>query len=54
MGGPSSVCNASMRVKDFGKVWFLLFNQCLQLGNFPHLFKGKDLIFLVTVNRQAS
>lgn len=50
MGSPSRMCNTGMTVKDLGKIWLLLFNELLQLGNLPNLLIGKDFILLVTIN----
>lgn len=54
VGGPTGVCNASVRVKDLGEVWLLLCNELLQLGHLAHLFECENLILLVTVDRQTS
>jgi len=54
VGGPTSVCNTGMAVKDFVKIWLLLLDQSLQLSNFSHLFEGKDLVLLVTIDCQTS
>jgi len=51
---PSSVRNASMRIKYFGEIWLRLLNELLQLGDFAHFFVSKDFIFLVSVDRDAS
>jgi len=39
-----------MRIKDLGKIWFLLFDELLQLGNLANLLVGKDFILLVAIN----
>lgn len=54
MGGPSSVCNASMRVEDFGHIDTRLVNKFSELGHLAQLFEGKDLISLVTIYSQTS
>jgi MinD-like ATPase involved in chromosome partitioning or flagellar assembly len=54
VGGPTSVGNTNMCVKDSCEVRLLLFNQDLQLGHLADFFECKDLIPLVTVNRQTS
>jgi hypothetical protein len=50
VGGPSSMCNTGVRVEDLCKIWFLLLNKLLKLGNLADLLKGKDFISLIAIN----
>lgn len=50
MGGPSSVCNTSVRVKGLCHVDTGAGNQFTELDHLAHLFERKDLILLVTVD----
>lgn len=50
MGGPSGVCNTSMRVKGLCHVDAGVGNQFTELDHLAHLFERKDLILLVTVD----
>ena len=50
VGGPSGVCNASVRVKDLSEVWFALLNQLLQLGDLADLLEEKHLSGLVAID----
>jgi len=45
--------NSSMRIEDLVKIWGLILNELLQLGNFADLLESKDLILLVTVDCQT-
>lgn len=53
MSSPTSVSNASMRVKDLGHVDTRLVNELSQLGHLANLLEGEDLILLVAVHGQA-
>ena len=53
MGGPSSVSDASVRVKDLGHVDTRFVNELPQLCYLAHLFEGEDFILLVTINGQT-
>jgi hypothetical protein len=44
------MCNTGMRIEDLCKIWFLLFNKLLKLGNLADLLKGKDFISLIAIN----
>jgi hypothetical protein len=50
MCSPSGVCDARVRVENLGKVWLLVRDQLLQLGNLANFLESKDFILLVTVN----
>ena len=50
VSGPSSVCNARMRIEDLGHVHLRGSNELLELHNLAHLLEGEDLILLVTVH----
>jgi len=54
VGGPTSVCNTGMAVKDLVKVWLLLLDKSLQLSDLSHLFESKDFVLLVAVDCQTS
>ena len=54
VGGPTSVCNSGVRVKDFCEIWLLLLDELLELGYLAHLLESKDLVSLVTVDCQTS
>ena len=53
VGGPSCVCNASVRIEDLSQVGLLLLDELLQLGNLAHLFEGQDLVLLVAIYSQT-
>jgi hypothetical protein len=53
VGGPSCVCNASVRIEDLGHVGLLLLDQLLQLDDLTDLLESKDLVLLVAVDGQA-
>ena len=53
VGGPSRVCNASVRIEDLSQVGLLLLDELLQLGNLAHLLEGHDLILPVTIYGQT-
>jgi hypothetical protein len=53
VGGPSCVCNASVRIEDLSQVGLLLLDELLQLGNLAHFLEGKDLILLVSIYGQT-
>ena len=53
VGGPPGVGNTHVRIEDLGHVWLLLCDELLELCNLAHLFEGKDLIFLVAIDRKA-
>jgi hypothetical protein len=53
VGSPSCVCNASMRIKDFGEIWLLLCNELLELNDLANFLKGKDLVLLVSIYGEA-
>jgi len=44
------VCNAGVGIEDLVKIWFLLLNECLQLGHLAKLLEGENLILLVTIH----
>ena len=50
VGSPSGVCDTSVVIEDLGEIWFLLFNERLQLGDLANLLECKHLILLVTVD----
>lgn len=54
VGSPTGVCYTSVRIEGLLHVDFGLCNQVLQFGNFAHLLEGKDFIFLVAINSEAS
>lgn len=53
MGGPSSVCNTSMRIEDLGHVDTRAVDEFSKFGNFAHLFECKHFISLVTIDRKT-
>lgn len=54
MGSPPGVCNAGVGVKDFVHVDARVCNQLAEFGHLAHLFKGKYLILLVTIDGETS
>jgi hypothetical protein len=42
-----------MRIEDLVKIWGLILNEFLQLGNLADFLESKDLILLVTVDCQT-
>jgi hypothetical protein len=54
VGGPASVCNAGMGVKDLRHVDARLVNELSELDHLAHLLEGKYLILLVSVDGQTS
>jgi len=54
VGGPASVGNASVGIKDFLQVDVGLINKLLELGNLSDLLEGKHFVLLVSVNGKAS
>lgn len=53
VGGPSGVCNTSVRIEDLGKIWLLSCNELLQLDHLANLLECKNFILLVTVYRKT-
>ena len=53
MGGPTRVCDTSMRVEDLCHVQSRLVDELLELCDFPNLFEGIDLVLFVAVDGQA-
>jgi len=47
------MCDASMRIEDFGKIWLLIFNEFLQLGHLSDLLECENLILLVSIYGQS-
>lgn len=54
VGGPTSVGNAGVCVKDFCEVGLLVLDELLQLGDLADLLESKHFISLVSVDRQTS
>lgn len=54
MGGPTCVCDTGVGVKHLGHVDTGVVNELTELGDLSHLFECKDLISLVTIDRQSS
>ncbi len=53
VGGPSGVSNASVRVEGLGQIRLGFVDELLQLRHLSNLFERKDLILLVSVDRQT-
>jgi hypothetical protein len=49
---PSGVCNPGVRIEDLGQIQVRLRNEVLQLRHLPNLFKRKNLILGVAINRE--
>jgi hypothetical protein len=54
MRSPSSVSNASMRIKDLVHVDAGVGNELLELGHLADLLEGEDFILLVSIDSQTS
>ena len=54
VGGPTSVCNTGVCVKNLCEVGLLLLDELLQLGHLANLLESEDLISLVAVDCQTS
>jgi hypothetical protein len=54
VGGPASVSNAGMRVKDLGQVDARLVNELSELDHLAHLLESKHFILLIAVDGQTS
>lgn len=54
MGGPTSVGNTSVHVKNLCEVGLLVLDELLQLGDLANLLESVHLISLVSVDRQTS
>lgn len=50
MRSPSSVCNTSVRVEDFGHIWVLVFDELLELGDLADLLESKHFVLLVAID----
>ena len=53
MGGPASVCNTAMRIKDLCGIDTGLCNKLSKFHHLAHLFKRKHLILLVAVDDKS-
>jgi hypothetical protein len=53
VGSPSGVCNAGVRVEDFGEIWLLFRDELLELYDLANLFEGKHFILLVSIYGEA-
>jgi hypothetical protein len=49
VSSPSSVCDARMRIKHLGQIWFGIRDELLELSNLADLFESEDLILLIAV-----
>lgn len=49
---PSGMCNTGVRVEGLGQIRFRLGNEFLQLSHLANLFKRKNLILGVAINRE--
>lgn len=54
VGGPTSVGNTGMCVKDLCEVGLLVLDELLQLGDLANLLESEHFISLVSVDRQTS
>lgn len=54
MGGPASVGNTAVCVKDLCEVGLLLVDELLQFGHLADLLVGKHFISLVSIDCQTS
>lgn len=53
VGGPASVCNTGVRVKDLCEIWLLVLDELLELCDLAHLLVCEDLVLLVTVDGET-
>ena len=53
VGGPASVGNTGMRIKDLGHVGLLLVDQSLELGDLANLLEGQDGVLLVAIDSET-
>jgi hypothetical protein len=54
VGGPASVGNTAVCVKDLVEIGLLLLDELLQLGDLADLLESKHFISLVSVDGQTS
>ena len=53
VSSPSSVCDARMRIKHLGQIWFGIRDELLELGDLADLLESENLILRVTVYAKA-
>ena len=53
VSGPPSVCDASVRIKDFLHVDVALLDELSELGDLANLLEGENLILLVAIDCQT-
>jgi len=54
VGGPTSVGNTGVCVKDLCKIGLLLLDELLQLGDLANLLESEHFVSLVSVDCQTS